>query len=221
MSNRDYLGRLLKTASIKNADDNAEKIYSAFPSLDYIIQLDDFTLSNVSGCNQNAASFLKLCAALTSRRITDRIKNVNKSIHSNEDLLQGHIAGLYIGLSVECVYLTLFDAKGKYICDEMISEGTVNASGFLPRMVLDVAMKRAAKYVIISHNHPRGTTKPSSADIASTEIVWRTLSDSHIMLLNHFIVSGFDVGDCFECVSAAHDRLAEIRKSLGKSKSKK
>jgi DNA repair protein RadC len=88
--------------------------------------------------------------------------------------------------------------SGKLIHTDLLGEGTVNSTGLLPRMVMDVAVRYSASKVILAHNHPGGEALPSNADIYSTSQLIGVLESAGIKLLGHFVVAGLDISDALD-----------------------
>lgn len=89
----------------------------------------------------------------------------------------------------ECFYLLLLNNQNKLIKDIRLFEGTINESIVYPRRVLEEVFKHHANTLIIAHNHPGQSLKPSTNDIQLT-IRLKTLCDLvQINLLDHIIVT--------------------------------
>ena len=56
-----------------------------------------------------------------------------------------------------------------------------------------LALHKNAAAVIVAHNHPSGSAKPSAADIAITERLKAALELMDIRLLDHFVVGRGEV----------------------------
>lgn len=52
-----------------------------------------------------------------------------------------------------------------------------------------IAWENDCGYLLLAHNHPRGSFLPSDSDIRSTRILNRELSEFGIQIIDHFIVS--------------------------------
>ena len=126
-------------------------------------------------------------AHVTSRRTTDRFCFGIK--HSPAEIAE-YLKALYIGESVEKIYLILNDSQGRTIGCNMLGEGTINMSEVLPRKAIEMAMKASATSVSIAHNHPFGTTHASKDDVALTHSLRVLFSTCDIELQDHFIVAG-------------------------------
>jgi len=71
----------------------------------------------------------------------------------------------------------------------VVSSGTVNEAPVYPREICKEALLHDATSVIISHNHPGGSTSPSPADIRVTKDICEALNSIGIKLLDHIIVA--------------------------------
>ena len=72
---------------------------------------------------------------------------------------------------------------------ERVSQGTVDSVSAHPRKVVPVALKYHANHVLLAHNHPTGSVRPSKADIDSTVLIAKSLYSLGIQFLDHIIVS--------------------------------
>lgn len=218
-SYKEYLEKLLSFVKPKKSELCAERLTESFDTLECLLQIDRFLLSDTLGGEDDVADYIRLVSALTSRRITDKYKN-GKKYSQNE--LKDYIIGLFCGAAIENVFVLLFDENGKLISTDALSDGTINASGFLPRKLLDIAIRRGAASVILAHNHPRGDTEPSRSDIATTYVAKRVLANVGIELTAHYIVAGFDIEDCIRVTeSESEDIQKNSRKTLVSSELKR
>ena len=197
MERSEYLERIIGFADAKNARGAAESLILEYGDVMSVLQVDEYMLGESCGSKQ-AAGILRLTAALCSRRITDKFK-FGKGY--GEDELKEYLCGLFFGATVEMVYALMLDDNGRLMGCERIGEGTVNSSEILLRRLCDAAIRKGYKKVIVAHNHPRGKAQPSSTDICATASLVGTLNSAGIELIANYVVSGFDVADCMECIS--------------------
>ena len=182
------------------------------------MHLDAYNLSSISGCSDSAADLIRLTAALTSRRITDRFKPGRKY---TDEQIRDFAVGKLFGVEYESVYALLFDKNEKFLSCEHICDGIVNAAGIIPRKIIDAAKRQGAPSVVIIHNHPRGNTEASMDDITTTSNVSYVLSSAGIECKHNYIVAGFDVFDTNGLISrASADESAALRVSSDASMQK-
>ena len=199
--NKEYLENLLSFGVGNKACSEAEKINKTFLSGADIASTSSHVLQNLSGCNEQTAEFIRLVSAVSSRRITDKFKSGRK--YSREEI-ERYVCALLFHLTVESVYIILFDKNGKLLSAELITEGTVNSSAFLPRKMVDIALRKKAASVILAHNHPSGNPLPSDNDIAVTLLAESVLRDASVKLEAHYITVGFNICDCLKEIKKTH-----------------
>lgn len=83
----------------------------------------------------------------------------------------------------------LLDTKNKLIDVRDISIGTLNASLVHPREVFETAVHYHAASVILAHNHPSESLKPSEEDILVTDKLVKSGKILDIHILDHFIIT--------------------------------
>ncbi|MCK5061133.1 DNA repair protein RadC [Candidatus Parcubacteria bacterium] len=76
------------------------------------------------------------------------------------------------------------------IHDEVISIGSLTSNIVHPREVFRPAVTYAAAAIIIAHNHPSGSVKPTASDIMVTEQLVQVGRIMGINILDHVIISG-------------------------------
>ncbi|MBR2650851.1 MAG: JAB domain-containing protein [Clostridia bacterium] len=206
-----YFERLFSAARIKGAEQDARSISKNSDSFLELMQKDGYTLEDALGCSQDAALITRLVAALTSRRITDRFPVGSKY---SDDAVKEYVVGLLFGFSHESVALLLFDKRKRFIAAEFLSDGTVSASEFLPRKLVEAVLRNKASFLVLAHNHPCGIAKISDADIIATSEIMRTLKRVDAELLHHYVVSGYNVADCIDAVNAERERAIDCISSL-------
>ena len=104
------------------------------------------------------------------------------------------------GRAVEVLYDLLHDMDREYLITvnlkadmtpinmNIASIGTINASLGSPRELLKTAILSNAAAVMILHNHPSGSLKPSQADINLTDKLIRAFSMMDIQIMDHVIL---------------------------------
>ena len=80
------------------------------------------------------------------------------------------------------------DTNKRLIREINISDGNVRQSYVYIDRIIEHALLYQASFVIIGHNHPAGTGKPSAPDVSATNAVKNALSTVGIALIDHIIV---------------------------------
>lgn len=120
-----------------------------------------------------------LVEELTSRSVFNSPKAVS-------DFLKLHFAGQ----PHESFAVLYLDAQHALIAFEELFRGTLTQTSVYPREVLKRALHHEAAAVILSHNHPSGSTEPSRADELLTKTLSTALSMVDVRVVDHLIVAG-------------------------------
>ncbi len=93
-------------------------------------------------------------------------------------------------LTRESFFVIMLNSRNMILGDEVVSEGTVDATLIHPRECFQKPIALSAVSVILMHNHPSENPSPSQDDIEIT----RTLIDAgetlRIRVLDHIIIAG-------------------------------
>lgn len=92
-------------------------------------------------------------------------------------------------LITEEFWVIFLNHRNKIIGKERISSGGLTATVVDVRILFKQAIERLATSIIIAHNHPSGTLKPSRADIQLTQKIKNASKLLDIQLLDHLIVA--------------------------------
>ena len=143
-------------------------------------------LVQIKGISENSANFFAIIRIVAQKLALGAIKD--HPILSDWERLLDYINALYIGESVEVLYIFYLDAKLGLIKSQKEQIGSVNHIPITPREILKKALDENASKLILVHNHPSGDAHPSVDDIRATESIAKLLSYSDIELIDHLII---------------------------------
>ncbi len=181
----DYFVKLLSYCESKTAESKASVLFSKYHTIENIFTASVDELADA--CGEKCAFYLKLLAYITSRRETEKFRL--NSCHSKVEIAD-YLKALFLGESVEKTYLICFDDNRRIVGIKLLSEGTINSSEILPRKAMELAINSRASMVSLAHNHPFGTTKPSSDDMNITRHFSVLFATCDIEFCDHYIVAG-------------------------------
>ena len=81
------------------------------------------------------------------------------------------------------------NSRYRLIHDEVISVGSLTANIVHPREVFKPALEYSAAAVIIAHNHPSGSVKPTKGDVEVTKQLIKAGKILGVDLLDHIIIA--------------------------------
>jgi DNA repair protein RadC len=181
----DYFKELLSYCVGKNASKLATELLSKYSTIENVFTASAGELESV--CGEKCTFYIKLLAYITSRR---RTESFSFGIRHTKVQIAEYLKAIFLGESIEKTYLISFDAEGRTVGINLLSEGTVNSSEILPRKAMEIAINSSARNVSLAHNHPFGTTKASIDDINISKHFSMLFATCEIGLLDHYIVAG-------------------------------
>lgn len=166
----------------------AKKMLAEFGSLSNLFEADAQTVMERLNCTENIAVLLNLIPALTNRYFQSKWGKA--PVLDTPRKAGDYAISLCAGLTAEHFCLISVDARNRLINAALISRGTVDETAVYPREVAKAALQNRASAVILAHNHPGGTLKPSHGDMEITRTLTQLLDSMSIRVLDHIIVAG-------------------------------
>lgn len=124
-------------------------------------------------------------AALTILAVDLTEKPMLNSPNAVKDYLR-----LQIGDLPHEVFSVMFlDSQNRLLAYEQMFRGSLTSTMVYPREVVKRALELGAHGVILTHNHPAGTVKPSQADMKLTRTLQEALSLVDVRVRDHIIVT--------------------------------
>ena len=80
-------------------------------------------------------------------------------------------------------------SQSRYVGSYKVSQGGITGTVADPRLIIKKALDILATGIVICHNHPSGTLKPSTADEQITKKIKEGCSYFDIRLLDHIILT--------------------------------
>ena len=187
MATHEILEMLLY-GTIPRGDTNeiAHHLIDEFGSISNLIEADPYEIAKTAGVGVKSAVFLSLLHELVRRYEREKLdqKPALTSISRSVD----YCKALLTYRPRECFYAVCLDSRRKIIHTSKVSEGTVNDSSVSPRIVVEKALRYKATGVLLCHNHPGGSVKPSIEDIHLTNQLRKMLEPLGVLVMDHIII---------------------------------
>lgn len=170
----------------KSAKSTAKKLSEKFDDLNDIINItDNFNVKNKT--DEKAYNTLILIRELLKRSLLEKV--ARKDLLASFDDLVNYLKFSMASLKIEQLRILFLNRRNFLIKDEILSEGTVSELPVFPRKILKRALFHEASSIIIVHNHPGGSSKPSKRDIKLTAKVVNACNSINIRVLDHIIIT--------------------------------
>lgn len=165
----------------------AHKMLDEFGNLAALFEADPAEISKRCGVTENVAILISLIPPLTRRYL--RIQSEKKALNSSS-LAGEYAVSLFAGKVYEHFYVICLNSQNKVNYAALVHKGTINEAPVYPRLIVEAALRHRANSVILAHNHPGGSLKPSADDIRVTKNIVDALETISVKVLDHIIVAG-------------------------------
>lgn len=102
--------------------------------------------------------------------------------------VERYLRPLLVNLTIEVFGVLYLAQSGKIKEFEIISKGGITSTTVDPRLIFRKALETGAVSIIVCHNHPSGSIRPSKADEALTQKILQGSKYLDIKLLDHIII---------------------------------
>jgi len=145
-------------------------------------------LKTINGIGEARA--ITICAALELGRRRQANDVPDRLIVNSSRQAAGIIIPFLQDLNHEVFYVLYLNQSCRLLREERISSGGVTGTVADIRMILKNSLLYNANRLIVAHNHPSGSKKPSDADKLLTAKLKEAAALMDITLVDHLIVAG-------------------------------
>lgn len=187
---RAVSGVLNKVRHSRDASETANALFNRFLSTAGMLESGQELLAR-EGLSIKEAQLLALIPPLA--RYAMRTQYGAHPRLASLNAAAGYLQTVYIGVPIEQFFVLCLDAGGYLIRCLLLQKGTVDETPFYLPHLLKASIETRAAAVILAHNHPGGTRRPSLADVECTREALSALQALRIPMLDHLIVAGGEV----------------------------
>lgn len=188
LSDAELIAILLRTGNTaESAVDLAKKLLATSGnSLNALSDMSLRELSRIRGIGQAKAIALLTAFELGKRIRAEKVEESLQILHSHDvvNLMQDKIAHL----DHEEFWAIYLSQANRILQTCQISKGGISSTGVDTRIVIQEAVLNKATQIILCHNHPSGSVRPSRADIQLTEKLHHAAELMDLILVDHIII---------------------------------
>lgn len=144
-------------------------------------------LQSIKGIGQ--AKAVTITAALELGRRRQASFSISKPVITSSADISNYLLPLLKDYLYEVFAVVFLNRANKINHFEIISKGGITGTVADPRVILKKALEQDATSLVLCHNHPSGSLKPSRADEELTRKIKQAASSFDINVLDHIIVS--------------------------------
>ena len=137
---------------------------------------------------ERAIVFFKLLFEIIESELYKKVHNKKITLSSNIKLLN-YLKFSLLNRDVEVFKVLFLNTQNELLKEEELFYGTIDKSTVYIRELIKKILEYNAKGVILVHNHPAGSLKPSESDIILTKKVKEVFENMEIRLVDHLIIS--------------------------------
>ncbi|RCX16113.1 DNA repair protein RadC [Anaerobacterium chartisolvens] len=173
---------------MKDTNELAHKMIKEFGSLSGLFEAGPEDICKRCGVSENTAILASLVPSLARRYFKDKWRDkplLNSSLKAGE-----YAVSLFAGRIYEAFFVICLDSQNRVNYSALVHEGTINEAPVYPRLIVEAALRHQASGVILAHNHPGGSLRPSQSDLEATKRIITALEAISIKVIDHIIVAG-------------------------------
>ena len=188
LSDAELLALLVRTGlEGKNALQIGEELVGKFGGVAGLLHASPEEIKSIKGLGPAKTAELIAVLELARRALAEELKE--KTMFATPQAVRDYLQ-LQLGSRPYEVFAVLFlDSQHRLIVLEEMFRGTLTQTSVYPREVVIRALALNAASVVLAHNHPSGTAKPSRADEALTQTLKSALALVDVRVLDHFVVT--------------------------------
>jgi DNA repair protein RadC len=171
----------------KDTNPLAHELIETFGSFSGVLEASKTELQSVKGMTENAACLLSLILPVYKRYVKDLHKKKRKFEDAKE--MADYLRPFYLDTPNERIYAMCFDLHDRMIACRVVSDGDRGSASLDCCKLASIALEVKAKKIVLSHNHPNGTLRPSEDDVEATEMARDMLMYLKVQLKDHIIIT--------------------------------
>lgn len=172
----------------RDTNELAHRMISEYGTLTDLMEADPLDLVRRCKVSLNTAILVSMFVPLTRRYM--RGKWGERPVINSSSKAGEYALSLFAGRIYEVFFTICLDSQNRVNHAALVHEGTINEAPVYPRIIVETALRHKANSVILAHNHPGGSLKPSGADIEVTKKIYAALKPISINVVDHIITAG-------------------------------
>lgn len=178
---------LFSCIPMRDTNELAHKLIEEFGSLPMLVEAEPQDVIRRCGISEATAVFISAQNALIKCCLKQKWE---KRTFFDSSQKAGEFAiSLLTQMNYERFYIICLDNQHRFIKAVAVAEGTIQGAVVYPRLVVEAALRHQASSIILTHNHPGGSLKPSLNDITTTEKIVKAMNLIDINVVDHIIVA--------------------------------
>jgi DNA repair protein RadC len=165
----------------------AKALIARFGGFGGLLTADWTELAQVKELSETSIAALKIAQASALRLLKSDI--LERPILSSWQALLDYLRADMAHMTVERVRVLHLDVRNKLLRDDHMGDGSIDEAAIYTREVVKRAIALGSSSIILVHNHPSGSPKPSKQDIKVTRQIIEAMRPLNIAVHDHIIIA--------------------------------
>ncbi len=170
----------------KDTNELAHKLINDYGSFHALLDASPEDIMKRCSVSESTAVLISIIPCIFKKYL--KSKWTRNEVIGRPTVAYKYFQAMLIGQITESFYMLCLDINKRLIKSVKISDGNVTQSYIYVDRVVETALLHKSSFVIIGHNHPAGSMKPSSPDVNATIKIREALKNVNIALLDHIII---------------------------------
>lgn len=182
---------LLLTLCIPRRDvkEPARKLIKKYKTMRGVLEAQPEELRQIEGIGEVAPVALSVIREAATLYLLEQAEG--DDVYNSVDKLAAFWRARLAGLRHEVFEVAYLDNGYRLLRDgvERLQSGTVDRSVVYPREIVAAALRREASAIVLAHNHPGGSLKPSEQDQQLTDQIVHAAVPLGLRVVDHLIIT--------------------------------
>jgi DNA repair protein RadC len=185
LSNQELLN-LLFSDKIKRSD--LKKLTRTFETFRELLFADTDRIQAIEKIDPRSIRTLSCIREIIERIASEKL--MERPIIKSFDTVVEYCKTTLSTLSLERLRVLFLNGQNMLISESLEAQGCVNKIAIYVHNIVKKALNLEASAIILVHNHPSRSAKPSVSDVALTKQLVKAVKELDIKLLDHIIIGG-------------------------------
>lgn len=165
----------------------ADLLIKRFGTIARVLSASPEALRGALHEHQHAAD--AICAARTLMKFAIHEQLVGQVVDTSERRLHDYLKSELLNPAEERLHAIFLDSSSRFLAAETVSRGSSGRVSLHIRHLMHRALDLAASQLLLAHNHPSGSCRPSNEDRSSTRALEAIANALDLHITDHLIVS--------------------------------